>query len=875
MLIGWLASYSASKAVESIGMSAFNHMVMDLADSPEDLANIVRKQTNTPGNVLNRTYGDIIGSYFGDMTGIPFAGSVTGFVAGKLTETEGKRNHTSEMYDRQLQSMVGNNSKLSSHINRDEIIGRSLDSYVDTRDASRRMAFNTDPVGSFYKDTAFNIRVFGDVPYDDYKGYLKWKEEGFQFSRQCDELFAKEAYELSVQQDRLQNGEINDKEYEAAKDDIEKKYLRENDKLYGIDTDHTEENEESEDESNSKSWNYEMSESDMQSALALKESTEAFNNRVADIEKEYQEAISDKKLDDVKRDEIRKEYSQKMQDASEEYGKQYNSIVKGEESSQSQGVSDAESGQNHSGDGRTNVEKDDSQPKEKRQTLPSDEKGTWSGERGNSYFLPNDDYLKNECKNHGSFYVNESGEKIPGIPFDNGKVQFNDFACTMGGHQLIGDIPFPTQYRTTSPVGKKYDSVEKKNLEGGGFIHGEFDDSLKQSSKIVVNGVNNSEVLMREGAALGGRKSSIQTMSSASNYNQALASVSYSTGISQTDLRYMMNISGKPETEASMARLEEISERSGYSMSELQQLTSRELTIHEQLYVGEDGMVHACGIIMPRDIHEMVHHGGAVEETKDEPLAKEQVKDRDTEEKTNTNSNEPAPSNDKTPEKAEDYDELTDSESEGQTDGHDLDLDEDDSEEESEDHDLDMDDEESEDQEQQDSLSQIDDESDTEAEGLSGSDDADKSENDVNMQIEEENETQSSDEEQGKNQSENESESDEESNAEGQSQSDSQSEDQTKAEDHSETQADVNTEGQDESKTQSQNQSEEETQSESNENSNAQGQDETESQSDDDSEIQFDTEGDSQPQSSESNEQSYESNEESSESQSQGASQSM
>ena len=287
MLIGWLASYSASKAVESIGMSAFNHMVMDLADSPEDLANIVRKQTNTPGNVLNRTYGDIIGSYFGDMTGIPFAGSVTGFVAGKLTETEGKRNHTSEMYDRQLQSMVGNNSKLSSHINRDEIIGRSLDSYVDTRDASRRMAFNTDPVGSFYKDTAFNIRVFGDVPYDDYKGYLKWKEEGFQFSRQCDELFAKEAYELSVQQDRLQNGEINDKEYEAAKDDIEKKYLRENDKLYGIDTDHTEENEESEDESNSKSWNYEMSESDMQSALALKESTEAFNNRVADIEKEY------------------------------------------------------------------------------------------------------------------------------------------------------------------------------------------------------------------------------------------------------------------------------------------------------------------------------------------------------------------------------------------------------------------------------------------------------------------------------------------------------------------------------------------------------------------------------------------------------------
>lgn len=236
--------------------------------------------------------------------------------------------------------------------------------------------------------------------------------------------------------------------------------------------------------------------------------------------------------------------------------------------------------------------------------LPSDKKGHWTGEKGNSVFVPHDEFLKKECKKAG----------VEGFRFENNRLNLDSFAIRINGKPLIGDIPRPSDARNRNPrsynPGEKPEPIiTKDGTIGDGFSKPHL--NLGRTYAIFDNDTN-MKIINRESVH---GKTAVRNAVDASNYDQAFASVANNIGWTQKDVIDLVKVSrGNLSPEKRDRILDGISERNNISGSRLNDITAQPLSIHETMYFDSEGVLRAYGVIVSENIHAHVSHGGLVDE---------------------------------------------------------------------------------------------------------------------------------------------------------------------------------------------------------------------------------------------------------------------
>lgn len=249
--------------------------------------------------------------------------------------------------------------------------------------------------------------------------------------------------------------------------------------------------------------------------------------------------------------------------------------------------------------------------------LPKDVSGTWVGEKGNSYFIPNNDELQRICIENGSV-VEMNGTTYGAVEYKEGVIQLDKFAVDLGGKKMIGDIPNPSSTRTgNAREAHNLDPVEAKKTENGGMINSEYSKSNWNKPKLYTDGTpaQNEAILLESNARKGGQFA-IEGLGSAPNYGQAMASMASDHHMAQKHVKDLLDISKEGHTEDNLAKLKEISEQTGLDYNQLVDVTSEPLTLHEQIVTDDQGRTYGVGMFVNRDFHEAFPHSGLRSEAK-------------------------------------------------------------------------------------------------------------------------------------------------------------------------------------------------------------------------------------------------------------------
>lgn len=101
----------------------------------------------------------------------------------------------------------------------------------------------------------------------------------------------------------------------------------------------------------------------------------------------------------------------------------------------------------------------------------------------------------------------------------------------------------------------------------------------------------------------------IISMTEASNYEQAIASVASMWEWSQNDVKELIKVSGK-DVDQRQTFIDHICQEYDMSQDDAERMTVNGLTIHEQ-FSERNGKRIPLGVIVPRDLHESISHKGA------------------------------------------------------------------------------------------------------------------------------------------------------------------------------------------------------------------------------------------------------------------------
>jgi len=232
---------------------------------------------------------------------------------------------------------------------------------------------------------------------------------------------------------------------------------------------------------------------------------------------------------------------------------------------------------------------------------PSEEKGRFDGERGNSLYRPNDPTQIQLCDNVG----------VESISFYRGCPDLRAFSAKFNGINLIGDIPMPNNKRTDNPLSSFHKMDRTKPTKYGEDIKDkEYKKNNLRPLHLVGTNDQNQRAIINESKVPGDFV--IRGSLEASNYNQAYASVANQMDWAESDVKLLVEISQKPNYKNRDEDIRNIAERNGISEDEIRQFTSRPLVVHEQLYLDSEGRERACGVIMDRKWHEAFAHKGLV-----------------------------------------------------------------------------------------------------------------------------------------------------------------------------------------------------------------------------------------------------------------------